>query len=134
MVKKAIYTVGRRKTAKARVVLVKGKGKIIINNKIFDEYITNEFFKTRILEPFVISNTLKKYDVKINVYGGGQNSQIDAIRLAIATAIVEDTKNDDIKEKFLEYDRSLLVADTRHKEMNKPNDSKARAKRQKSYR
>ena len=75
-----------------------------------------------------------KYDIKISVAGGGQNSQVDAIRQGIAKALVEVTGSDDLKKQFLDYDRSLIVADTRFKEMKKPNNSSARAKRQKSYR
>ena len=76
----------------------------------------------------------KKVDINVRVSGGGYSSQADAIRLGIARALVESTKSSALKETFLKYDRHLLVADTRRKEMCKPNDSKARAKRQKSYR
>ena len=129
-----VNSVGKRKTAVARVVLRPGSGRININNKEIGDYFNNEVAILRIKEPLIISNTLDKYDIKANVNSGGVSSQVDAIRLAIASAIVDITGSEDIKEQFLNYDRSLLVADTRVKEMYKPNDSKARSKRQKSYR
>ena len=71
----------------------------------------------------------------MNVFGGGISSQADASRLAIAKGLVEFSKNDKLKEDFLNYDRNLLVADVRRKESAKPNrHGQARAKRQKSYR
>ena len=59
---------------------------------------------------------------------------IEASRLAIARALVEATKSKELKKAFIDYDRNMLVADTRRKEPYKPGDSKARSKRQKSYR
>jgi len=78
--------------------------------------------------------TKPSFDIFINVAGGGPESQIEASRLAIAKAILAFTKNVELRKTFLNYDRSLLIADVRRKEQYKPNDSKARAKRQKSYR
>ena len=67
--------------------------------------------------------------------GGGISSQTDACRLVIAKSLVEYTKSERLKETFLKYDRTMLVADVRRKEPSKPNrHGKARAKRQKSYR
>jgi len=129
-----IQTTGRRKTAVARVTISKGNGDIKINNKDLNVYLRNQLLVLKLKEPILISQNENKFDLKINVFGGGQNSQIDAIRQAIARGIVEITKQEDIRKKFLDYDRSLLVSDTRFKEMKKPNNSNARAKRQKSYR
>ena len=70
----------------------------------------------------------------INVIGGGEKSQIDAARLALAKAIVEFSKSKELAKEYLNYDRNLLVADIRRKEGNKPGDSKARSKRQSSKR
>ena len=133
MATNSILKSGKRKTAIARVVLSKGKGSFIINNEDFDSYVSNEVLKLKVKEPLILADVEGKFDIKANVTGGGQNSQIDAIRQAIARALVEFF-GDDLKKRFLEYDRSLIVSDTRFKEMNKPNNSKARAKRQKSYR
>ncbi len=132
--KNIINSVGKRKTSVARVTLVKGKGNILINGKKLEEYFNNEQILLKIREPLILSQKDGQYDIKVNVSGGGISSQSDAVRMAIAQAIIKETNNDDIKEEFLDYDRSLLVADVRFKEPNKPNDSKARAKRQKSYR
>ena len=74
-------------------------------------------------------------DIKVTVRGGGFWSQAEASRLAIAKGIVAFTKDKKIEKAYLDYDRTLLVADVRRKEKRKPNaHGKARAKRQKSYR
>ena len=75
-----------------------------------------------------------KYDISVTLAGGGVESGIEAARLSIARALVAATKSRELRKSFIDYDRNLLVADTRRKETYKPNDSKARAKRQKSYR
>ena len=74
------------------------------------------------------------FDISLNVKGGGSACQVEAGRLAIAKAMVKFTKNKDLKDAFLEYDRNLLVADTRRKEACKPGNSKARSMRQTSFR
>lgn len=129
-----VLTSGRRKTSVARAKVVKGKGSVLINNQPLEKYVSNEALQLRVKEPFVLSGLGDKYDFSINVFGGGQNSQVDAVRQAVARALVEITGKSDLKKKYLDYDRSLLVSDTRFKETNKPNTSQARAKRQKSYR
>jgi len=90
----------------------------------------------RIMEPLQIAGDeiTKKVKIDVRVKGGGIMSQAEASRLAIARALVAYTKNKELEKEFLSYDRHLIVADTRHKEACKPNDSKARKKRQKSYR
>ena len=125
---------GKRKTSVARVYLKKGTGSILINNEEYTSYINNTLLVLKLKEPLILSEMDKKFDIKINIFGGGSNSQVEAMRQAIAKALVEVTGSDDLKKKFLDYDRSLIVADTRFKEMKKPNNSSARAKRQKSYR
>ena len=129
-----VLKTGKRKTAVARARVSKGKGSLIINNQDFDKYFTNEFSLLKAKEQLLISGLDGKYDIKINIVGGGISSQVDAVRQSIARALVEITGSDDLKKQFLDYDRSLIVADTRFKEMKKPNNSHARAKRQKSYR
>ncbi|MBS3071071.1 30S ribosomal protein S9 [Candidatus Pacearchaeota archaeon] len=130
-----IVTSGKRKRAIARAVLIGGSGKVKINRI---DYNTLHFFdKLKIEEPLriaknIIGNT--DFDVNINVKGGGNKSQIEAARLALARAIVKFSNSKDLIEAFLRYDRSLLVADVRRKETYKPGDSKARRKRQKSFR
>ena len=129
-----VQATGKRKTSVARATLKKGTGLFYINNQTLKEYIQNSILSLRAREALILADMEGKFDVNINVFGGGQNSQVDAIRQAIAKALVEITGKDDLKKKFLAYDRSLLIADTRFKETKKPNNSHARASRQKSYR
>lgn len=132
---KKIVVSGKRKTAIARAVLVEGSGKISVNKK---NYKTLQMFdRLKIEEPIRIAeNILGKinFDVLINVRGGGEKGQIEAARLALAKAIIEFSKSEELTKAFLSYDRNLLVADVRRKEAYKPGDSKARKKRQSSKR
>jgi small subunit ribosomal protein S9 len=132
MANKVIHNSGTRKRAVARATLKPGKGKIVVNGKLLDNY-SDEMSRLRIKEPLVLAgNISSKVDISIKVNGGGINGQADAVRLAIARVFVDyDNK---LKKVFDDYDRLLLVADVRRKEACKPNMSKARAKRQKSYR
>ena len=129
---KTIHKNGKRKTSIAKATLSKGKGTVRINSQLLENH-TPEIAKMKIMEPLVLAgDSVKGFDIKVKVSGGGWSSQADATRLAIARCLAETNKN--LKKKFLDYDRHLIVADTRRKEMCTPNDSKARAKRQKSYR
>ncbi len=130
--KKPIQTKGSRKRAVARATLNSGSGKITINGQSLLNY-SDSMSRLRIKEPLVLAEGVaKKVNIDVKVFGGGQSGQADAVRLAIARALIQfDNK---LKTVFTEYDRLLLVADVRSKEACKPNDSKARAKRQKSYR
>jgi small subunit ribosomal protein S9 len=127
---------GKRKAAVAKALISSGSGKVTIN-KIPYENLSSEFHVLLIREPLEIAKkTLGSLDadIRVNLAGGGTESRIEAARLAIAKALVKFTKSSELKKAFLEYDRNMLVADTRRKEPYKPGDSKARAKRQKSYR
>jgi small subunit ribosomal protein S9 len=127
---------GKRKSAIAKAIIKPGTGKVTIN-KIPYENLSSNFHKLLIKEPIELAKqTLGSFnfDINVKIKGGGNEGQIEAARLAIAKAIVQFTKSADIKKAFLSYDRGLLVADTRRKEPYKPGDSKARSKRQKSYR
>lgn len=138
VVKAKILTVtGKRKTAVARATIREGNGDIRINHKPLSTL--NNLRRLSILEPIriaedVIKDNMKKIDIDVNVSSGGTESQIEASRLAIARALVAYTQNAELKSAFLAYDRTLIVADVRRKEMRKPGDSKARARRQTSYR
>jgi len=130
-----IITAGKRKTAVAKALIVPGNGEIKINKKPYQQL--TYFKRLMIEEPVELTKqTLGNfnYNLSISISGGGQESQIEAARLAIAKALVKFTKSTELKKAFLAYDRNLLIADTRRKEAYKPGDSKARAKRQKSYR
>jgi small subunit ribosomal protein S9 len=127
---------GKRKSAIAKAKIQIGTGKITIN-KVPYENLTSMFHKLLIREPVDITKKVLgdfKFDVTVKIMGGGNEGQIDAARLAIAKAIVQFTKSLELKKAMMEYDRSMLVADVRRKEPYKPGDSKARSKRQKSYR
>lgn len=124
---------GKRKSAIARATISKGTGKVKINNldiSVFQPIVA----RLRLEEPLIIAGSLsKKYDISLNVVGGGIVGQTSAARLALARGLVEVEPK--LKEVFLEYDRQLLVADIRRKESSKPNcRGMARSKRQKSYR
>ena len=132
---KVVTAAGKRKSAIARATIRQGKGIVKVNNLVLDFY-EPKISRLKIKEPLIIAgDIINKVDININVFGGGMSSQADASRLAVAKGLVEFSKSDKLKEDFLNYDRNLLVADSRHKESSKPNrHGQARAKRQKSYR
>lgn len=126
---------GKRKTAIAKATIEAGNGVVTLNDKPIAFLGTLQ--QLEINEPLMIAkDVLGKLDfnVAINVKGGGTACQVEAARLALAKAIVEFTKNEDLRNAFLGYDRNMLVADIRRKEACKPGDSKARANRQTSFR
>jgi small subunit ribosomal protein S9 len=130
-----VITSGKRKTAVARAILTEGEGKITINKKDYKNL--QKFDKLRIEEPIRIAKEILKdikFNVEVEVRGGGSKGQIDAVRVALSRALVEGSKSKDLHDAYMEYDRNLLVADVRRKEAYKPGDSKARSKRQSSKR
>ncbi len=133
--KKAINQSGKRKSAVARATITTGTGIVKINNVPLDIY-EPKLYRMRIREPLILAKDLiGKVNIKVKTNGGGICGQADATRLAIAKAIAEHFSDSGIEETFLNYDRTLLVADVRRKESSKPNcQGKARSKRQKSYR
>lgn len=134
MAKKVINTSGKRKTAVARAAVMKGNGRVRINKAPLDIYGT-ELQRLKIQEPlFIAGKKAGKLDIKVSVEGGGVMGQADAVRTAIARGIIDYTNDDELKQQYLAYDRTLLVNDTRTKESKKPLGRGARAKRQKSYR
>ncbi len=129
---KIIQTQGKRKEALARVTVHPGQGTVKINGQLLPYY-SSTMLRLRVSEPLLLAGEAAKgLHFEVTVVGGGSNGQADAARLAIARALVQHQPS--LKQTFEEYDRLLLVADIRRKETRKPNDSKARAKRQKSYR
>ena len=126
---------GKRKTAVAKATIEDGNGKVTLNKRPIA--FLSDLQQLEISEPLIISNDVLgglKFDIAVNVIGGGIACQVEAARLAIAKAIVKFTKNDDVRNAFLAYDRNMLIADTRRKEACKPGTSKARAMRQTSFR
>ena len=130
---KPLVVVGTRKKSVARATISEGKGIVRVNKRLLDN-IKPEMAKMKMQEPLLIAEDLaKKYDIHVNVFGGGVISQADAVRLAIAKALV--ATNSKLRQEFLVYDRTLLVADVRQRESRKPNThGNARGKTQKSYR
>lgn len=130
-----IIVSGKRKRSVARAIISKGTGKITINKRHYENF--SKLRKLMIEEPLRIAKEVLgkiDYDISVIVKGGGIEAGIEAARLAIARALVQATKSKELRKAFLDYDRNLLIADTRRKEPYKPGDSKARRKRQKSYR
>lgn len=131
---KIAHSSGKRKRAVARATIREGKGVVRINSSLLSN-LYPKLLRMKISEPLIIAGELsKKVNIDVNVHGGGISSQSEAARLAIARALVEYSKDKGLRNTFLSYDRHLLIADVRMAETSKPNDSKPRAKRQKSYR
>lgn len=128
-----IVASGKRKNAIARVTLKQGNGNTIVNSKSASDYFP---FLSRMRLKTITTlggKTAEKYDFFTNVKGGGINSQAEACAIAMARALVKKHKK--LEKTFLDYDRNLLVADVRRKEVSKPNcQGDSRSKRQKSYR
>lgn len=134
MLKKIIAS-GKRKRAVARAVLKEGEGKITINKQ--DHKNLQKFDRLKIEEPLRIAEEiLGKVNFNVDIYmrGGGEKSQIEAARLALARAIIKFSGSKKLRETYLEYGGDLLIADIRRKEQYKPGDSRARKKRQSSKR
>jgi len=135
----SIQTKGKKKRAVARLRLKEGKESVKINGVPL-EIFSPVSSKRVIEEPIIIAKqtlgdkVLEKADIDINVSGGGSSGQAYACRTAVGKAIVEWTKNDDLKKVYLDYDRSLLISDVRVKEPKKCLRKGARAKPTKSYR
>ncbi|MFH1978062.1 MAG: 30S ribosomal protein S9 [Candidatus Aenigmatarchaeota archaeon] len=128
--KNIVFTIGKRRKAIARARFKPGKGIIKLNSKPIDK-ITNELVKLKIQEPLlVLGDEWKGYDVKINATGGGVLGQADAARQALARGFVE-IFGDTAKEKFMSYDRNLLVYDPRRTEPHKPSRSSQGPRRHK---
>ncbi len=125
-----INTLGRRKTAVARVYLSKGNGKIIVNNKDVKVAFPIDILQAKINQPFAATNTLGQYDVKVNVFGGGINGQAEAIRLGISRALVEISEDNKPNLRS----EGLLTRDPRMVERKKPGRPKARKRFQFSKR
>jgi small subunit ribosomal protein S9 len=125
-----INALGRRKTAVARVYMLKGKGKISINKKEMADFFPIDVLQAKVNQPFVLTDTVGKYDIKVNVAGGGINGQAEAIRLGISRALVEVSAD----YKPLLKVEGLMTRDPRMVERKKPGQPKARKKFQFSKR
>lgn len=132
--RKAVLSVGKRKTSKARVVITEGKGRIRVNNTpihLYEPLIAKE----KIMEAIMLAGeSVKNVDIKARVEGGGYMSQAEAVRMGIAQGLVRWTRGKRLRNTYIDYDRTMLAGDGRRKESKKFGGPGARRKKQKSYR
>src|SRR4030042_1515134 len=134
-VKKVLVVSGKRKTAIARAVAKPGIGRIHINRTPL-EILEPEISREKIREPLlqVGDDVWKQLDIDVKVLGGGYMGQAEAARMAVANALLKWTKSTHLRTVFAEYDRTMIVGDSRKKEPKKFGGPGERAKEQKSYR
>ena len=125
-----IHKIGRRKTAVARVYLKKGKGKITVNKKDSTVYFPTPTLQFKINQALVLTGNEKKFDININVFGGGSTGQAEAVRLALSRAMCELK----VENREILKPEGLLTRDPRMVERKKFGQKKARKKFQFSKR
>ena len=125
-----VNAVGRRKAAIARIYLNEGKGKITVNDKDIKEYFPLELLQYVVYQPLATADVLNKYDIKVNLTGGGIKGQAEALRLAITRALVK--VDPEIKPALKA--EGFLTRDPRVVERKKPGQPKARKRFQFSKR
>jgi small subunit ribosomal protein S9 len=125
-----VNSLGRRKTAVARIYLSEGKGNITVNKREFKEYFPSITLQYIVLQPLTLIGVQEKYDIKVNLDGGGPKGQAEALRLAISRALVEI---DAEARKELKA-AGFLTRDPREVERKKPGQPKARKRFQFSKR
>ena len=131
---KVVHTSGKRKTAIARGTVKEGTGRVRVNRKPVELY-SPELARLKIQEPLELAGDVaESVDINIRVVGGGVMAQAEAARMVIAKGLVEFTSDGKIKDKYVQYDRTMLVGDPRRSEPKKYGGPGARAKNQKSYR
>ena len=126
-------SVGRRKTAVARVYMRSGSGKIVVNGKDISEFFTNPLLVSMINQPIMITQNVGKFDFVVNVKGGGLSGQAGAVRLGIARSLLKNS-GDDAEFKKLLSSEGLLTRDSRMVERKKFGQRGARKKFQFSKR
>lgn len=122
--------VGRRKTAVARVKIMEGSGKVLVNNKPIEQYFPLEMLRSEVLRPFAVTNTTGRYDAKVKVEGGGSTGQAGAVKLGIARSLV--ALDEDLRSAL--RGAGLLTRDPRMVERKKYGQKKARKRFQFSKR
>jgi len=125
-----INTIGRRKESIARIYLSEGKGNISVNGSDYKEYFTTPHLQSIVEHPLQVIEGMGKFDIKVNVQGGGTKGQAEALKLAIARALVkvDESYKDTLKAN------NLFTRDARAVERKKPGRPKARKKTQFSKR
>ncbi len=130
MVGEYFYGTGRRKSSVARVFVKKGTGKIIVNGKALDDYFPRETGKMIVCQPLVLTDNLTNFDVKVNVFGGGESGQAGAVRHGLTRALIEF--DDTLKPSLSKA--GLVTRDAREVERKKVGLHKARKRKQFSKR
>jgi small subunit ribosomal protein S9 len=131
---KVVHTSGKRKTAIARGTVREGTGKVRVNRKPVELY-SPELARLKIFEPIELAGDLvDSVDINIRVIGGGVMGQAEAARMVIAKGLVEYFGDMNLKDRYVQYDRTMLVGDPRRSESKKFGGPGARARKQKSYR
>lgn len=125
-----INALGRRKAAVARVFLSDGKGKITVNNRDYKEYFGAETLQYVVTQPLVAMNAIDKYDIRVNLDGGGVKGQAEALRLGITRALIQI----DADNKTVLKANGFVTRDPREVERKKPGQPKARKRFQFSKR
>ena len=125
-----VNALGRRKCAVARVYVTEGTGKITINKKDLTEYFPSSILQFVVKQPLNLLDVAEKYDIKVNLFGGGYTGQSQALRLAIARALVKINEED---KKALRAE-GFMTRDPREVERKKPGQPKARRRFQFSKR
>ncbi len=125
-----INTIGRRKSAVARVYLMPGKGNVTINNRELKEYFSTEILQFVVLQPLNLLGVRENFDVKVNLDGGGFSGQAEALRLGISRALIKVDPENRPKLKLAGF----LTRDGREVERKKPGQPKARKRFQFSKR
>ena len=125
-----VNALGRRKNAVARIFVTEGTGKITINNKDLQVYFPSSILQYVVKQPLMSLDVVEKYDIKVNLDGGGYTGQSQALRLAIARALVKINADD---KKALRSE-GFLTRDAREVERKKPGQPKARRRFQFSKR
>jgi len=130
--KKAIQTLGTRKRAVARATVKPGSGQITINSRSLD-LLEPRYIRMRLREPLMLApaELTGKLDININVTGGGIWGQADAARTALANGLVKWSGSKELRQTYHDYDRTLLVSDSRRTEPHKPSRSTAGPRRSK---
>ncbi|WP_297087023.1 30S ribosomal protein S9 [uncultured Draconibacterium sp.] len=125
-----VNTIGRRKSAVARIYVSEGKGNVIINKRDLKEYFPAETLQYIVMQPLNLLEVAEKYDVKVNLDGGGPKGQAEALRLAISRALIEI----DAESRPQLKAAGFLTRDPREVERKKPGQPKARKRFQFSKR
>ena len=125
-----VNALGRRKSAIARIYVSEGTGKITINKRDITEYFPSSILQFVVKQPLTIVDAVEKYDIKVNLTGGGYTGQSQALRLAIARALVKINAED---KKALRAE-GFMTRDSREVERKKPGRPKARRRFQFSKR